>query len=187
MFIMLMYANNSDEEYMGEDNTKRKIKIKPFKSKWYSFIITYLIFNIYFYISNNSIINNLYSNFSNLYHKDVMFDGADFSIFANLLATPIFVFLLAANVGIALVFEFIAILLFKIAYMKSVVKQEDKVRLLKYIRAAILSFIVANMVGMVFWLDVYRAVLYIFLYMPIPLFTLILIYLKIKKHELIEI
>jgi ABC-type multidrug transport system permease subunit len=164
-----------------ENNNKKEIQVKSFNHKWYGFLITYGIFNIYFFLCNNSIINNIYKNFSQLYTKEVTIDGADFSIFMNLFAMPIFIFLLIANIGIAVLFEFIAILLFKVVYLKSMVKDEDKVRLLKYIKTALLCFILANIIGIIFYGDIYRTIFYIFLYFPIPLFTFIFICSKMKR------
>jgi len=165
-----------------ENNYKKQVQVKPFNHKWYGFLIAYAILNVLFFSSINAVINNIYENFSQLYVSKVVVDGADFSIFANLFSMPVFIFLVIANIVITLIYEFIVILLFKAVYLKSMVKDEEKIRLHKYIKNTLLCFILANIIGVMFWTDINRIVFFAFLYLPIPLFTSIFICSKIKRY-----
>lgn len=151
-------------------NNKKKIQVKSFNYKWYQFLITYGILNIFFFLSINTIINSIYENFSKLYVSGVRIDGTDFSIFANLLATPIFVFLMIITIIIGILQEFIITLLFRFVYFMSVVKDEEKVRLHQYIKITLLCFLLLNIIGIIFLGDIYRTILFVFLYLPIPFF-----------------
>lgn len=164
---------------MTEQN--RKNKIKSFNFKWYEFLIAYGIINISFFFNNNAVVSNIYKNFSELFVSEVLVDGADFSIFANLFSAPIFLFLLITNIGIIVLQEFITILLFKFVYFKSIVSDDERIRLYQYSKIALLCLMIVNIAAIIFWGDILRIKLFLFLYFPIPLITFVSICLKMKK------
>lgn len=165
-----------------ENNTKKKIKIRAFNFKWYEFLIIYGLLNISLFFTINASINNIYENFSKLYVSKLMVDGSDLSIFANMFAAPLFMLLVIVNMGILLLQEFIVILLFRLVYFMSMVKDEEKSKLYRYIKITLLCFILINIIGIIFWGDIKRSIIFIFLHLPIPLFAFILICLKMKKY-----
>lgn len=167
---------------MSEINkNKEKIKIRTFNFKWYEFLIIYGIFNIFFFLSINAVINNIYKIFLQFHVSNFTFDGSDFSILANLFAAPIIALMVIINMGIFILEEFIIILLIKLVYFISTVKDEEKSRLYKYIRNTLLCFVLPNLTGIIFRGDTLRTIFFILLYLPVPLFAFMLICLKIRK------
>jgi hypothetical protein len=96
-------------------------------------------------------------------------------------AAPIFLFMALINIAFTLILEFIYILIFKFVYFLSVVKEEEKRKLYQYIRISLLCFIAANILGTVFWVDIRRIILFFFLYIPVPLFTNMLVCSKLRR------
>lgn len=162
-------------------NNKNEIQVKSFNYKWYEFLFTYGIFNIFFFLGINNVVNNIYENFSKLHVSNLMVDGSDFSIFANLFATPILFFMVITSIGFFLIQELIIILIFKFVYFLSMVKNEEMIRLYQYIKMTLLCFILPNMLVIMFRGDIKRIIFFVFLYLPLPLFTFILIGLKMKR------
>lgn len=165
---------------MAEENSKNKVKVRSFNYKWYEFLIVYGIINILFFFSISAGINNIYENFSKLFVSEALVDGADFSIFVNLFAAPIFLFLLIANIGIIVLQEFIVILIFKLVYFKSIVSDDEKTRLYQRFNITLLFLILANIIGIIFSGDLKRIILFVLIYFPIPLITFEIICCKVK-------
>jgi hypothetical protein len=162
-------------------NNKKKVQIKPFNYKLYEFLISYTIINLFIFSNITANISSIYENISKLFVKDFIIDGTNLSIFANLFAGPIILFLALMSIVIILSEEFIMTLLFKFIYFTTMVLNEEKSRLLKNIKTAILCFIPANIAGVILWGGMKKTMIFIFFYLPLPLFTFILIYLKMKK------
>ena len=179
-----MILKNKGAGYMGKENdNKKKIKIKPFNYKWYQFLIIYGIINIYFFYGINSEISNIYETFSKMHINNLAVDGSDFSLFANFFSMPIIVAMAVISIGVIVLFELIFILLFKFVYFKSVVKDEEKILLCKYVKKSLLYFTLANAISTVFWGDIQRIELFVFSYLPLLFFTFIFIYLKMKNYR----
>jgi hypothetical protein len=179
-----MILKNKGAGYMGKENdNKKKIKIKPFNYKWYQFLIIFGIINIYFFYAINSEISNIYETFSKMLINNLVVDGSDFSLFANFFSMPIIGAIAVISIGVIVLFELIFILLFKFVYFKSVVKDEEKILLCKYVKKSLLYFTLANVISTVFWGDIQRIKLFIFSYLPLLLFTFIFIYLKMKNYR----
>lgn len=169
---------------MGKENdNKKKIKIKPFNYKWYQFLIIFGIINIYFFYIINSEISNIYETFSKMHINNLVVDGSDFSLFANFFSMPLIGVMAVISIGVIVLFELIIILLFKFVYFKSVVKDEEKILLCKYVKKSLLYFTLANAISTVFWGDIQRIKLFVFSYLPLLFFTFIFIYLKIKNYR----
>lgn len=163
------------------NNNRRQIQVKSFDYKWYEFLITYGIFNIFFFVNGIGAINRIYENYSNFFVSDFIMDGSNLSIFVNMFAAPLFLFFVLINIAFTVVIELIVILVLKYMYFSSTVIAEEKVRLYQYIKKAILCFILANIIGIMFWWSIVRTELYAFLYLPVPLFTYLFVCLKMKK------
>lgn len=169
---------------MSKENKIKIIQTMPFKRKWYEFIIIFGLINIYSFWGINSVMNSIYKNFSKLFVSNLSVDGSNLSIFANMFAAPLFIALTVINIVIFLVEELFVILLFKFIYFKSMVKDEEKIRLYQYTKIALLYFLLANIIAIGFYCDIKRAVFFAFLYLIVPLFNFLFICLKIKKmHE----
>ena len=168
---------------MGKENDyKKKIKIKSFNYKWYQFLIIFGIINIYFFYAINSEISNIYETFSKMHINNLVVDGSDFSLFANFFSMPIIVAMAVISIGAIVLFELIFILLFKFVYFKSVVKDEEKILLCKYVKKSLLYFTLASTICTVFWGDIQRIKLFVFSYLPLLFFTFIFIYLTMKNY-----
>jgi hypothetical protein len=167
----------------AENDNKKKIKIKLFNYKWYQFLIIYGIINIYFFYGINSEISNIYKTFSKMHVNNLVVDGSDFSLFINFFSLPLVGAMAVISIGVIVLFELIFILLFKFVYFKSVVKDEEKILLCKYVKKSLVYFALANVICTVFWGDIQRIKLFIFSYLPLLFFTFIFIYLKIKKYR----
>lgn len=162
---------------------KKKIQLKSFNYKWYEFLIIYGIFNILFFLNINASVNNIYKNFSELHVSNFIIDGSDLSIFVNLFAVPLIILLIMISFGFVLLQELIAVLLLRFMYFISMVKDGERARLYRYIKIVLLCFILANIVGVMFWGDILRTTLLAFMYLPLPFFTFIFVCLKIKKLQ----
>jgi hypothetical protein len=179
-----MILKNKGARYMGEENDdKKKIKIKPFSYKWYQFLIIFAIINIYFFYVINSEISNIYETFSKMHINNLVVDGSGLSLFANFFSMPIIGAMAVISIGVIVLFELIFILLFKFVYFKSVVKDEEKILLCKYVKKSLLYFTLANVISTVFWGDIQRIKLFVFSYLPLLFFTFIFIYLKMKNYR----
>ena len=165
-----------------EKNNKKNIKIKSFNNKWYEFLIAYGIINLYFFSTINTAATKLHGTFLELYiNEPVYVDGADFSIFGNLLGAPLFLFFVLANIFFILVQQIVIILIFKYVYFKSIVEAEEKAKLYHHIKIAIICFLLTSIIGAMFWGSILRVVFFIFSYLPLLFFTFIFICLKMKK------
>lgn len=126
---------------MQEENnniqTSAQTKVKSFKFKWYEFFIIYGIINVSAFFRINSIINNIYKSYSELYTSGVMIDGTDFSVFTNMFATPIFLFLAISNIIIGLLVEFV--IKYHVVILRKIVRWPDNAQTYLY-RHSILNY-----------------------------------------------
>jgi len=165
-----------------EKNNKKETIVKSFDYKWYQFIIVYGLINIYYFFNINASIDNIYIEASKIFTSQLMVDGSNFSLLANLFASPILIFIIVANIIIYILREFIVFLIFKIVYFKSTVNDEASIKLYKYIKRTLLCFISINIIGILFYNNVSRSILFALLYLPIPIYSFLFIYLKMRKR-----
>lgn len=165
----------------GNDNRKM-VCFRPFNYKWYEFLITYGILNIFFFLNINNVLNSMYENFLKLHASNFIIDGSDLSILVNLFAVPLLVLLVLADFGIVVLQEFLLILLFKFVYFKSMIKDEEKGRLNRYVKIALLCFMLVSIIGIMFLGSIWRVIFFVSFYLPMPFFTFIFICLKMKRY-----
>lgn len=166
-----------------ENKTERQKVIKSFKYKYNEFLILYGILNVYFYFSINNIVNSIYKSFSEFYTSNVMLDGFDISIISNLFATPILLFIAFINIVIVIIEIFIIILIFNFIYFKSTVEFEEIASLNHNIKFTLLCFLLINIILLLFSGSIQRGLVFMYMYMFLPLFTFFLTCTKIKKSE----
>jgi hypothetical protein len=142
--------------------------IKSFDYKWYQFLIIYGIINLFFFFC--------FFNLGVELHED---EGAVEEFF--MLAFQM-VFLII-TIGILVILEFVSILIFRIAYFRSEVEAEEKVQLSHYIRNAVWFFLLAYFICIFLFGEIRDVFFYVLMYLPVPSFTLLLIYLKLISNK----
>lgn len=163
-------------------SNKTVLSIKALKSKVIEFVVMYGIINIISFSGANSVARSIFVNYSSFFTSDLLIDGADFSIFANLFAAPIYIALIVISVIITLVVDIVLILVFKKLYFKSGVEKEESGKLYKYIKITLSGFILcsfllaASFFGSLKWIIVYALV-----YLPVPVIVFVIVHTKFKK------
>lgn len=165
----------------GKNSITKNIKIRSFNFKWYEFFIIYVVLNISYFIFINVSVSSMFQNVSKLHVSGFVMDGSDLSILVNLFTAPLILFLLLINIALVVFQEFIAVLVFKLVYFISIVKNDEMMKLYKYVKITLLCLIPVNIICIILCGDIHRIILFILLYWPIPFFMFILISLKIKK------
>ena len=168
---------------MTEKQSNRTLfTIKALKTKAIEFIIMYGIISVYSFSGANSVAHSIFDNLSTLFTSDLFIDGADFSIFANLFAAPIYIALVAINIIITLVIDIVLILIFKKLYFKSGVIKEEKEELYRYIKIILASFILIGFIIAVTFLGSMKWITVFMLgYLPVPIIVFTIVRAKFKK------
>lgn len=164
-----------------KNSITKNIKIRSFNFKWYEFFIIYAVLNISYFMIINVSVSNMFQNVSKLHVSGFIMDGSDLSILANLFTAPLILFLLLINIALVVFQEFIAVLVIKLVYFISMVKNEEMMRLYKHVKITLLCLIPVNIICIILHGDIRRIIFFILLYWPIPFFTFVLIGTKIRK------
>jgi len=166
---------------MGNKNSGKELKIMPFDYKRNQFLIAYGIINIYFFLNIHSVIASINKTFADMYVKELYVDGSNLSPLANLISMPFAGMLATLSIGFLVLIEIIATLLFRFGYFRTEVEIDETVRLSTYIQRSLLYSLLINILVTVFWSGFHQIMLFIFLYLPVPLSTYLFINLRIKR------
>ena len=151
--------------------------IKSFDYKWYQFLIIYGIINLFFFYCCFN------TGLSEMFPEWLHDDAGGLSAVLELFILPFQMIFLIITIGILFVFEFVSILIFGLTYSKSEVEAEERVQLSHNIRNAIVFFLLAYLICIPLFGDIRDIVYFVLLYLPIPSFTFLLIYLKITSNK----
>lgn len=165
-------------------------KIRSFRFKWYEFFLIYGLINYYFFTAINSSLFSLQREMINCYSDNLEIDGTDFAPFFNFMSFSFLTGLWIIVAIIIIMISIISLLIFRFIYFRSVINQEEINKLLKYMKNTIILLIMVNIAAstILFYIE-YHSFNYIIIhllgflgvYVTIPLFTYLLIYVKLKK------
>ncbi len=165
-------------------------KIRSFRFKWYEFFLIYGLINYYFFTAINSSLFSLQREMINCYSDNLEIDGTDFVPFFNFMSFSFLTGLWIIVAIIIIMISIISLLIFRFIYFRSVINQEEINKLLKYMKNTIILLIMVNIAAstILFYIE-YHSFNYIIIhllgflgvYVTIPLFTYLLIYVKLKK------
>ncbi|MGI6606468.1 MAG: hypothetical protein ACOX2X_05440 [Peptococcia bacterium] len=192
LFIYLKLINSiekiaSSETAIGQELLPPKEKkIKSFASKWYEFLAIYGLINLLF--GSLCLKLGFFPDFFADFTHDTMegFTGVLMLLIVMPFQIALFIFYIIIGIGLLFLLEFVSILIFRYAYFRSEVIDEEKSRLSRYVYYAIICLALAYLFCIFLFDDIQLIVLYLFIYLPIPLFTFTLIYLKLREKGKIE-
>lgn len=186
LFIYLKLKNSivkiagSETESGQELLPPKEKKIKSFDRKWYEFLTVYVLINLVFGFLCLKL--GFFPDFFADFTPDNMegFTGVLMLLIVMPLQIGLFIFYIVIGTGILFLLEFVSILIFRFVYFRSEVIDEEKRRLGRYICYAIICLVLAFLLCIFLFGYVPLIGLYLFIYLPIPLLTFTLIYLKLR-------
>jgi hypothetical protein len=160
------------------------IPVRPLKQKWYEFLITYGIFNLYFLLLNDIVIERIKMKLSKVYVTNFSFDGSDFSILLNIILSPVFLVIIFIGIMFFMTNVIVAFLGFKYYYFKTMVEAEQKRKLYRYVKFTIALFALLNFAVMMLLYEGTRTVFSALLYLPVAITSYIVIGLRVKSNRI---
>lgn len=159
--------------------------IKSFDYKWYQFLIIYGIINLYFLYCclNPGIDEILPLLFGGDMHDDTGGLTTAIKLFMLPLQAGVSIALIVFAIAILEILGAVSILIFRLVYFRSEVKDEEKSLLSHYIIIALGGFLLAYLLGIIFLGEIRYIVYYVLIYLPIPFLTFVFVYLKVKNDK----
>lgn len=169
---------------MVENKAKmHALPIKPLKTKTIEFAVIYGLISFISFSGADSVAQSIFKNFSTFFTSEKMYiDGADFSLFVNMLAAPIYVAFIVFSVVVAFVIEIILIIIMKKLYFRSVVIIEEKDELLKNNIVMLVGIALAGLVmEAIYSRSLNWVMVFLLDYLPVPLITLGTLRMNFRK------
>lgn len=156
--------------------------IKSFSDKWRGFLIGYGIVNVIAISVSHGVVDSIYNEYFKLFVSDLNVDGANFSIFANLFALPLIIGLSVVTILFYALIQLGAAVLFKVIYLKSAAPKDEREKLYRQQRWALLGYGLLALICALFLRDSGQIMLAMGLYWPVPLMTYVMVTDKIRRQ-----